>query len=37
MRWYLLLFLVFLSGCDWNYYEKLEVDVIFEVTVLDNS
>ena len=37
MRWYLLLILVFISGCDWNYYEKLEVDIIFEVTVLDNN
>lgn len=37
MRWYLLLILVFISGCDWNYYDKLEVDIIFEVTVLDNN
>ena len=37
MRWYILIIFILINGCDWNYYEKLEVDIIFEVTVLDKE
>ncbi len=33
----LFILLLFLTSCTWNYYDKLEVDIIAEFTVLDSE